>query len=115
MEDPITFDLWVVATAVSRERTEEMMRSAQPELGPLKAKQAIARSLSAGEPILFIHQATWAVASEWRTKLRELLTEVDVYQAGYGPADLSRLRFCEIHQVHYAGIFGCPVCDGRSA
>lgn len=110
MEDPVTFDLWLVGVA-DRVKAERLLQEAQPHLTRLELLQRLAKG-RAGDSIHVVAESGWDDVQHFKREAA-LIGAAHVYQAGYGPASMARLQRCEAHDLRHAGVLGCPVCARR--
>jgi predicted amidohydrolase len=109
MEDPICFDVYghVVPELVVAAADALVSCGAYPT--KLAARSAAARARHSGLPVLLASRVGWGGAQALRTHggaFRDIL----VLQAGYAPGD--NTKYCPFHDIHFAGIFGCHICNG---
>lgn len=109
MEGPITFDLWGWPDPAHKMDVLHALSTTRPEATHREVLQAIARK----QPILIAENLGWKDVQALQSSLPSAWLDTRVFQSGYGPADQAVLRQCLVHQIYYAGVLGCPVCDRR--
>ena len=109
MEDPIRFDLWCECKRVNRNEIESYLRRLplRPVLAGPDSKRLIGRGM-----LLHFLARSWRVVEILRADPALWLVRMTVYQQGYGPGNAAALHYCEVHDLHYAGVIGCHVCEG---
>ncbi len=110
MEDPISFDTYVRVQPGEVARAAQALRELRPELTELEAHRLANRSATLGHWILLGSQLPWGQATSILETVPAFFPEVQLLQAGREPSD--SLSYCESHNLHVAGVLGCPVCSG---
>lgn len=115
MEDPLRFDMWGVLTGDSREDMVRWLAPRRTDLDHANVRITVNRSRAHREPVLVCSSLDWAAVVTLRADLPSWLVDVRVLQEGYGPADVSRLAYCAVHDCYFGGCLGCQVCEAVAA
>jgi hypothetical protein len=109
MEDPIRFDLWCECKRADRYEIASYLR--RLPLRPVPAGPDCKRLMGQRMRLQFLARS-WRVVEVLRANPARWLVRLAVYQQGYGPGNAAGLHYCEVHDLHYAGVLGCHVCTG---
>lgn len=111
MEDPIQFSLWGKPTQKTRKRVEAMLAAAWPDEPRVNILRIVKRALATDTSVCFADSLGWSDTQKIRDNATELFSEIQVFQAGYGPDDEDSMSMCDVHSIFYGGCLGCPICD----
>lgn len=112
MEEPITFDVWGVPNIDGRPELVLSLTSAFPLMTRTAVLLAVNKSVRERTPMLLAEKLGWQAATDARGALVPFADDVEVFQAGWTPNELSRMAWCATHKLHFGGCLGCHVCRG---
>jgi hypothetical protein len=115
MEDPVRFDVWGEGGLESRAFLQERLGASFPGRPRVSILRDVARAVHSRRPLAVFYGLGWEEARRRAQETAAVLTNVRIFQEGYGPDEEADMNRCPRHQLWYGGCLGCPVCDARHA
>jgi hypothetical protein len=110
MEEPVRFDARANFVRPLPDDALAWLRRFQKGISELDGRKLLQQgSVQGSSDVLLARGLGWSEARELRVDAPAWVVNLRLFQEGYGPEETG--QHCSVHDLHYGGCLGCPVCS----